>query len=284
VRLDPMGGKASGISKPWTHARHNASAVRTELLGKHFVDFSAVDWSDLLHALGVKPRKALLVMDDHQDQLTRLQQAHAFGFRHLVFDDNFIPGVGDAFSIKDSCDGGFDGPSGGKDGTQGCGGGLLRSAFGLHGRRCTDFHAECKDYSPADMRAARELLLSLAEVVWEGPPVAPIIDPYVGTRALIRGKGAARANTSRYQYEGPTATLNGKWTWNSWHSRRVRESMKPPVLTSDEAASTALLLSRDYIDEHAGRYMNMVYVRLRDAQFGTTPSQPRRHHVAAGNA
>ena len=72
---------AGGTVEPWSPPRsssHSRNATaRTELLGKHFIDFASVDWATKLAALGVNPKDALLVMDDHQDQLTRLKQVRA---------------------------------------------------------------------------------------------------------------------------------------------------------------------------------------------------------------
>ena len=294
---------------PWTppylHTHSQNTTARTELLGKHFIDFAKVDWAIKLAALGVHPKDALLVMDDHQDQLTRLKQARiddlhpvspvlfspyprappspdrmrtaetplpqarAFGFRHLIFDDNFLPGVGDAFSIKNACDGGAGGRSGGETQgeahqvgagrAQGCGGGALRAVFGPR-RRCTNFHKACVDLNDAQMAEARRELLRLADVIWEGPPVAPIQDPYAAIRSLIRGSGLARNPTAAFQYEGPTATPSAM-TWNATHSRRAHQAMKPPLLESVEVASAALGMPIDYLDWHASIFISMCYVK-----------------------
>ena len=249
VRIDPLGSMArvnrttSGMMpvRPWTPEVSPSTAAaagfvngsRTELLDKYFVDFSRVRWQQKLAALGVDPAHSLVVFDDHQDQLTRVEQASGFGFRHLVFDDNFIPGVGDAFSLKNACDGGLGGESGGgmrdlpssrstppstkaqqpTDGStlkQGCGGGLLRKLFGGP-VRCTDFHKHCSQQTSRQLQMARIRLLSLVEVLWEGPPLAPINDPYGQIRPLISGGGYQRAPHAPHKYEGPTAAMNGIW-------------------------------------------------------------------------
>jgi hypothetical protein len=56
-------------------------------------DFASLSW-DL-------PRETtLLFFDDHQDALRRVEEAQRFGFRHVIFEDNYPPGRGDCFSLK----------------------------------------------------------------------------------------------------------------------------------------------------------------------------------------
>jgi hypothetical protein len=56
-------------------------------------DFSKLTW-DL-------PRETtLLFFDDHQDELRRVEESRRFGFRHVIFEDNYPPGQGDCFSLK----------------------------------------------------------------------------------------------------------------------------------------------------------------------------------------
>jgi hypothetical protein len=57
-------------------------------------DFSTIDWSPL-------PRDAtVLFFDDHQDAYERVKIAKWFGFKHLIFEDNFPPSQGDCYSLK----------------------------------------------------------------------------------------------------------------------------------------------------------------------------------------
>ena len=90
VQLDPSPAPASPTLT-------NSSERRLiQLRGSSFVDFAQVDW----RRLGIAPESSLILFDDHQDQMVRLEEAQARGFSHLVFDDNYLPGSGDAFSIK----------------------------------------------------------------------------------------------------------------------------------------------------------------------------------------
>lgn len=57
-------------------------------------DFSSVDWSDL-------PKDDTLVFfDDHQNAFERVKSAQLFGFKHLLFEDNYPPSQGDCYSLK----------------------------------------------------------------------------------------------------------------------------------------------------------------------------------------
>lgn len=58
-----------------------------------------VDWS----SLGVNPAETMVLFDDHQDQMMRLEQAQALGFIHIVFDDNYLPGTGGVPNLHSTC-------------------------------------------------------------------------------------------------------------------------------------------------------------------------------------
>jgi hypothetical protein len=57
-------------------------------------DFSLLDWS------GIPKDQAVLFLDDHQDAYVRTRTAKWFGFKHLIFEDNFPPSRGDCYSLK----------------------------------------------------------------------------------------------------------------------------------------------------------------------------------------
>lgn len=56
-------------------------------------DFSEHDWSDI-------PRKSLVFFDDHQNALKRVQQCAWYGFRNIIFEDNYPAKQGDCYSLK----------------------------------------------------------------------------------------------------------------------------------------------------------------------------------------
>tara|TARA_B110001452_G_C15182066_1_gene410577 strand:- start:56 stop:1222 length:1167 start_codon:yes stop_codon:yes gene_type:complete len=64
-----------------------------------FKDFSDVDWE----CLGINKKRTLVFFDDHQAGYRRMLEAHARGFEHLLFDDNY-PRGGDNFTPSKSCD------------------------------------------------------------------------------------------------------------------------------------------------------------------------------------
>lgn len=56
-------------------------------------DFSEQDWSDITN-------RALAFFDDHQNAYKRLQQCKWFGFKHVIFEDNYPITKGDCYSLK----------------------------------------------------------------------------------------------------------------------------------------------------------------------------------------
>ena len=66
--------------------------------GAHYLDsdFSRCDWTQINAA------NSLVLFDDHQNSLERVKQALWFGFRHILIDDNYCPGRGDNYSLKEA--------------------------------------------------------------------------------------------------------------------------------------------------------------------------------------
>lgn len=56
-------------------------------------DFKFQDFSNI-------PENALVFFDDHQNCIDRIQQCKWFGFKNIVFDDNYPIGMGDCYSLK----------------------------------------------------------------------------------------------------------------------------------------------------------------------------------------
>ncbi len=56
-------------------------------------DFSEQDWSDVTD-------RSLVFIDDHQNAYKRLQQCKWFGFKHVIFEDNYPVVQGDCYSLK----------------------------------------------------------------------------------------------------------------------------------------------------------------------------------------
>ena len=56
-------------------------------------DFSEQDWLDVTD-------RSLVFFDDHQNAYQRLQQCKWFGFKHVIFEDNYPISQGDCYSLK----------------------------------------------------------------------------------------------------------------------------------------------------------------------------------------
>jgi hypothetical protein len=69
-----------------------------------FVDFgktTAAQWQEYVPDV----QRTLLFIDDHQAGVLRLAHARDLGFKHMFFDDNYPPGNGDNFALKQVCAG-----------------------------------------------------------------------------------------------------------------------------------------------------------------------------------
>jgi hypothetical protein len=59
-------------------------------------DFSTIDWDNL----GIDKRSTLCFFDDHQNAMIRLLDCAKFGFKHVMFEDNYPRGQGDCYTLK----------------------------------------------------------------------------------------------------------------------------------------------------------------------------------------
>ena len=57
-------------------------------------DFDLIDWSEM------DRNNTLLFFDDHQNAFERIKSAYLWGFRHLIFEDNYPASIGDCYSLK----------------------------------------------------------------------------------------------------------------------------------------------------------------------------------------
>jgi hypothetical protein len=57
-------------------------------------DFNDTDW------VGRVTSSSLAFFDDHVNAYSRLQQAYWTGFKHVIFEDNYPPELGDMYSLK----------------------------------------------------------------------------------------------------------------------------------------------------------------------------------------
>lgn len=193
-----------------------------------FKDFKELPWD----SVQVDRSNALVFFDDHMDQLRRLGEAHALGFGHAMFDDNYIAGTGDIFSIKDACDEN----------------GHVRTTFNEEPKRCDMFHRQCGELTAEDGRFAFAELKSLAEIVWEGPPLTELITPYLDVQIFAKSG----------QYEGPHPWIP------QIHTKLVKESTKEPLIANAEDFAQKIGVGMTYLRQETGRYMNVVYVKIRN--------------------
>ena len=131
-----------------------------EFRGKQkFKDFSQIDFREV----GIDPSRSIVLFDDHMDQLRRLQEAKAAGFQHVMFDDNFIPGAGDIYSLKNVCDNTrkfrrYITTGGGRTSKRG-------------NMRCDSFHKKCAPLTSDMSRDHYKTLQLLVDVYYEFPPL-----------------------------------------------------------------------------------------------------------------
>jgi hypothetical protein len=67
-------------------------------------DFDVSDWS------GLDKETTVVFFDDHQNAFERVKSASFWGFKHLIFEDNYPKGVGDCYSLKKALEGGGHNP------------------------------------------------------------------------------------------------------------------------------------------------------------------------------
>jgi len=217
--------------KGWEHSNAPGRKIH-DFRGETFKDFAEIDWN----SVQVDRSHALVFFDDHMDQLRRLKEAQALGFGHAMFDDNYIAGVGDMFSIKDACD---------KDGK-------VREAFrrkDFPSRRCDNFHHKCETFSEDQARVAFDEFDALTDIYWEGPPLTELFTPYASIWRLM----------DKQIYEGP---FNKDWRGPKIHNRLIVESSKPPLFTNVEVVQKMFKMTFKEVEIESARYVNIVYIKL----------------------
>ncbi|QDT14915.1 hypothetical protein [Alienimonas californiensis] len=123
-------------------------------------DFSEYDWSD-------EPTgSALAFFDDHQNAFSRLQLCKWFGFRDVIFEDNYPPSQGDCYSLKQAFAGAGFAPAGGRR----PGAGLVRKALRSIERASGFTPQFVRSAIPPNVHDAAALRRNL-EIYHEFPPV-----------------------------------------------------------------------------------------------------------------
>jgi len=199
---------------------------------ERFVDFNNMPWNQIVGDRS----NAMVFFDDHMDQLRRLEEASNHGFKHVMYDDNYVPGIGDAFSIKNACDRS----------------GKIRGLFTDNGelpKRCDAFGRACTEIDRTQSIEAYNRLNHLAEVVWEGPPLTSLLDPLGSILRFVRKK--------KYKYQGPSHWIAGV------HDKMVEAMTKEPLFHSKELLESKLGLDLSMQQFESSRYLHIAYIRLR---------------------
>merc|ERR1712000_15561 len=76
--------------------------------GSNFVDFTELDWNNLIPNAEDRCEKTVIFFDDHQSGILRAAQAQFRGFCQFIYDDNYPINTGDNFSFKQACAGNGD--------------------------------------------------------------------------------------------------------------------------------------------------------------------------------
>lgn len=261
LRFDP-----GSIKKPpW---RDTLSGLTLDFIGPDFVDFNTVPWNCNLTEANIAWRNVsrklaqratgllasappisewLVFFDDHHDHLLRASQARAFGFRHLLYDDNYLPGFGDSFSLKAACNGGNP-----------------RRAFANRNRpfrRCVSFHKQCHVMDEDEAARARTEFAELIEAYWEPPPLGPLHVP-AAAAATAGWTGQQRAFGQLLRVakwaEGPRVDA-----FTEEQKALMLAASRPPLFESYVAAANASGTSLAEVVHEAGNYVNLAYARLR---------------------
>eukprot|EP00928_Gymnodinium_smaydae_P073427 TRINITY_DN56636_c0_g1_i1.p1 TRINITY_DN56636_c0_g1~~TRINITY_DN56636_c0_g1_i1.p1 ORF type:complete len:250 (-),score=34.02 TRINITY_DN56636_c0_g1_i1:234-983(-) len=244
-----------GSKSAWRDTSTNRTV---DFLSDKFIDFARFAWhgSDLPAEIRAIPKSEWLIFfDDHNDHITRLQSAKEFGFQHVLFDDNYIAGFGDSFSVKAAC-------NGGQDNAELLGlGGATRRAFAKNPnrpfRRCVAFHRECHQLSEAEASTARSQFLDLVDMYWETPPLAPLTFSSVKDETL--------------QATQPFAQYTRVGSWAEGVGRKLTydeigvllQNCKQPLLQNFQDAEKVLQIPTKELVHEAGNFCNMAYVRIR---------------------
>ena len=234
VRIDPK--SYDGV---WTNMDPRNRSV--DLIGNSFIDFASAEWDKI--APGLPLASGLAFFDDHMDHLIRLKEARAAGFGHVIFDDNFVPGHGDLFSIKNACDGGAG------DTGVGASGGVVRRAFTKKSKqpqRCTKFHKHCSQLTNNGAVAARRELIEMSEAIWEAPPLTSVrtIDQYLQLARI-------------------TKWAEGRTPQSELDLRMLSKVTKDPLFASIEEAANKFKMTIEELNNSRGWYMHMVYVQIK---------------------
>jgi len=87
--IDPLVEPICGQKQRWM------DTVKSEYFtGDAFLDFTEIDWKSKIQSGEIDPQTTMVLLDDHQDPSTRYPTILKYGFRHILFEDNYKYGKG----------------------------------------------------------------------------------------------------------------------------------------------------------------------------------------------
>lgn len=96
--------KITVISPSTPHDYKESNKSSKYFTGKTFTDFKNIKWE----SEAIDFDNTVIYFDDHQSIYKRLTQAKKAGFKHIIFDDNYLPGntqnANNNLSVKQACD------------------------------------------------------------------------------------------------------------------------------------------------------------------------------------
>lgn len=180
-------------------------------------DFGEQDWSKITD-------RSLVFFDDHQNAYKRLQQCKWFGFRHIIFEDNYPMTQGDCYSLK--------------------------KAFA-----CAGFVPEIPQYNPSIKDTKSKILRKLISLA--GIPPATFTPQYESASVHPNGIDSRilQKNLEIY-YEFPPVIKSNKTRWGDDWTDELYPTPEPLL------ASPTNLEHKIFVDE-AAFYTWICYTKLK---------------------
>jgi len=89
--IDPLDQPICKQNTRWIDTMTNNTEYYT---GQNFKDLPDIDWTSKIKSGEVDPERTLVLLDDHLDPSTRYPTLLKYGFRHILFEDNYKKGKG----------------------------------------------------------------------------------------------------------------------------------------------------------------------------------------------
>eukprot|EP01068_Selenidium_serpulae_P017076 Selendium_serpulae@DN6345_c1_g1_i6.p1 len=176
---------------------------------KRFRDISELQ-DELRH---LEKENTIVFFDDHQSHSKRLKEMRAMGFKNILFDDNYIPGTKDSFSMKQGIFEDF----------------RLHHLLGVRPNICYDGGKKCEDVTWDELLRVSREMVDMVEVYFEFPPIWDKSDVVVPS-----------PRKSRFNYGN----------WKLLTPKNYRLFTKPPILQDAGPFSVELMQEQKHYYEH----------------------------------